>query len=75
MIDAETEAAKWNAENSWRSGQIVRIDPPAPRVVRPGTSADLLITAVNGLGVIRSVSMSLIYEALFRASILSAVLD
>ena len=57
-----------------RDGQIVRIDPPAPRVVRPGTSADLLITAGDGLGVIRSVSMYLIYKALFRYSILSAVL-
>ena len=36
--------------------------------MRPGTSADLLITAVDGRGVIRSVSMSVIYEALFRAS-------
>ena len=40
----------------------------APRYV-----GGLLITAVDGLGVIRSVSMSRIYKALFRASILSAV--
>jgi DNA-binding transcriptional LysR family regulator len=36
-----------------REGEVVRVDPPAQLVTRPGSSADLLIeAAVDGLGII-----------------------
>jgi DNA-binding transcriptional LysR family regulator len=40
----------WEFEHD---GEVVRIDPPSPLVVRPGAAADLLIAAaIAGLGVI-----------------------
>jgi DNA-binding transcriptional LysR family regulator len=46
------------AQQVWefeRAGEVIRVDPPGPLIVRPGAAMDLLInTAVAGLGIVRS---------------------
>jgi len=45
------------AQQTWEfecAGEVIRVDPPGPLLVRPGAALDLLInTAVAGLGIVR----------------------
>jgi DNA-binding transcriptional LysR family regulator len=52
------------AQQTWefeRAGELIRVDPPGPLLVRPGAAMDLLInTASAGLGIVR------IFEEMLR---------
>jgi DNA-binding transcriptional LysR family regulator len=57
----------WNFE---RDGEVVRLDPPGPLLVRPGAAVDLAIsTAVAGVGVIH------LFEGMLRPHLDSGVLE
>jgi DNA-binding transcriptional LysR family regulator len=57
----------WDFE---RDGEVVRLDPPGPLVVRPGAAVDLAIsTAVAGVGVIH------LFEGMLRQQLDSGALE
>ena len=61
------------AQQTWefeRAGELIRVDPPGPLLVRPGAAMDLLInTAIAGLGIVR------IFEELLRPHFDQGVLE
>ena len=57
----------WNFE---RDGEVVRLDPPGPLLVRPGAAVDLAISAaVAGVGVIH------LFEGMLRPHLESGALE
>lgn len=61
------------AQQAWefeRAGELIRVDPPGPLLVRPGAAMDLLInTAIAGLGIVR------IFEEMLRPHFDQGVLE
>jgi DNA-binding transcriptional LysR family regulator len=61
------------AQQTWefeRAGELIRVDPPGPLLVRPGAAMDLLInTAIAGLGIVR------IFEEMLRPHFDQGVLE
>ena len=61
------------AQQAWefeRAGELIRVDPSGPLLVRPGAAMDLLInTAIAGLGIVR------IFEEMLRPHFDQGVLE